>query len=177
MSITADAISTATSQKILMAWSDQLSVGIQEIDDQHKVLIDFLNQLHNAILHHHGADACGQIMDKLCEYTKIHFAVEESILRILDYPDYEDHKNHHENLLSQVRSLRLKMQTEDHSISFELLHFLKKWLTIHIMEEDTAYTAHLLSCGAQATTGKKTWVNKFWNGLKRNSKNNLHTLT
>ena len=158
-------LSLETPPKKLMQWSEQLSVGIQEIDEQHKVLIDLLNKLHNAILHHHGADACGQIMDELCEYTKIHFAVEESILRILDYPNYENHKEHHEQLLSQVRELRHKMETENHSISFELLHFLKKWLTIHIMEEDTAYTEHLLSCGAKATFRKKTWLNKFWGSL------------
>ncbi len=165
MSNTVNPLSLETPPRKLMQWSEQLSVGIQEIDEQHKVLIDLLNKLHNAILHHHGADTCGQIMDELCEYTKIHFSVEESILRILDYPSYENHKEHHEKLLSQVRELRHKMETEDHSISFELLHFLKKWLTIHIMEEDTAYTEHLLSCGAKATFRKKTWLNKFCGGL------------
>ncbi len=150
--------------KPLMQWSDQLSVGIQEIDEQHKILVDLINQLHDAIVHHHGAQATGSIMDQLCEYTKIHFAVEESILRILGYPDYDNHKSHHEMLLKQVQDLRYKMEHEDHSISFELLHFLKKWLTIHILEEDTAYVEHLLSCGAKATFNKKNWLSKFWGG-------------
>lgn len=149
----------------LIEWSDKLSVGIQEIDEQHKVLVDLLNQLHQAILHHHGAETTGQIMNELCEYTKIHFAVEESILRILDYPDYAEHKDHHEQLLAQVQVLRRKMETEDHSISFELLHFLKKWLTIHILEEDNAYTEHLLKCGAKAKYSEQSWLNKFWNHL------------
>ncbi len=148
--------------KPLMQWSERLSVGIQEIDEQHKVLVDLINQLHDAIVQHHGAEACGQIMDQLCEYTKIHFAVEESILRILGYPEYDDHKAHHEMLLKQVQDLRYKMNHENHSISFELLHFLKKWLTIHILEEDSAYVEHLLSCGAQATFNKKSWFSQFW---------------
>ena len=148
--------------KPLMEWSDRLSVGIQEIDEQHKVLVDLINQLHDAIVHHHGAETCGQIMDKLCEYTKIHFAVEESILRILGYPEYDDHKTHHDMLLTQVKELRYKMNHEDHSISFELLHIKKKWLTIHILEEDTAYVEHLLSCGAKATFNKKSWLSRFW---------------
>jgi len=150
------------SSKPLLPWSDQLSVGIQEIDEQHKVLVDLINQLHEAIEQHHGADVCVQIMDKLCEYTKIHFAVEESILRILGYPDYDDHKAHHNMLLSQVQELRYKMDHEDHSISFELLYFLKKWLTIHILEEDSAYVEHLLNCGAKATFNKKSWSSKSW---------------
>ncbi len=165
MNTAVDQLFPQNSQKQLMEWSDQLSVGIQEIDEQHKVLVDLINQLHDAIIHHHGADVSCEIMDRLCDYTKIHFAVEESILRILDYPDYADHKTHHEMLLTQVQELRHKMETEDHSISFELLHFLKKWLTIHIMEEDTAYVEHLLSCGAKPTFSQKSWLNKFWHSL------------
>jgi len=165
MSTAAKQIFPEDSSKHLIEWSDQLSVGIQEIDEQHKVLVELLNQLHDAILHHHGAEATGLILDRLCEYTKIHFAVEESLLRILNYPDYEEHKEHHEQLLAQVMELRSKMESGDHSISFELLHFLKKWLTIHILEEDSAYTEHLLSCGAQAKFEKKSWLNKFWHHI------------
>lgn len=153
------------STEVLLAWSDKLSVGIQEIDEQHKVLVDLLNQLHQTILHQLGAEATRQKMDKLCEYTKIHFAVEESILRILDYPDYAEHKKHHEQLLAQVQALRTKMESGDHFISFELLHFLKKWLTNHILEEDNAYTEHLMRCGAKARYSEPSWLNKFWNHL------------
>ena len=146
----------------LIEWSDQLSIGIQEIDEQHKILVNLLNQLHDAITHHHGSDTSKKIMDQLCEYTKIHFTVEESLLRILGYPEYDEHKAHHEQLLTQVKALRSKMDTEDHSISFELLHFLKKWLTIHILEEDSAYTEHLLKCGAKTRFNKTSWLHKFW---------------
>lgn len=163
MSTAAQQLFPENSSEKLIEWSDKLSVGIQEIDEQHKVLVDLLNQLHQAILHHHGAEATAQIMDKLCEYTNIHFTVEESILRILDYPDYEEHKEHHEQLLAQVQELRKKMDSEDHSISFELLHFLKKWLTIHILEEDNAYIEHLMKCGAKAKYSKQSWLTKFWN--------------
>lgn len=163
MSIAVNQLFPEDSSEILLEWSDKLSVGIQEIDEQHKVLVDLLNQLHQAILHHHGAEASGRIMDKLCEYTKIHFTVEESILRILDYPDYAEHKKHHEQLLAQVQELRTKMESGDHSISFQLLHFLKKWLTIHILEEDNAYTEHLIKCGAKTTYSEQSWLNKFWN--------------
>lgn len=158
-------LSLDTTTKKLMTWTDNLSVGIQEIDEQHKELLDLINELHEAIVHHQGVAATSLIMDKLYEYTKIHFAVEESLLRILDFPGYDEHKKHHDLLLNQVRDLRVKMETADHSISFELLHFLKKWLTIHIIEEDTLYTAHLLACGAKATSSKKSWLNKLW--LKR----------
>ena len=68
-------------------WSNELSVGIEEIDAQHKVLVDLLNQTHGAIQQRHIAQVTNDIIDQLSEYTRVHFAVEESLMRILHYPD------------------------------------------------------------------------------------------
>ena len=48
-------------------WSNELSVGIEEIDAQHKVLVDLLNQIHEAIQQRHGAEITGRILQKLGE--------------------------------------------------------------------------------------------------------------
>lgn len=157
----------AVSEQKLVEWSEQLSVGIEEIDNQHKVLVDLLNELHQAIVEHHGSEAAHRILARLLEYTRIHFAVEESLMRILGYPDYEEHKHHHEMLLNEVRLLSQKLYDDKKSISFELLHFLKMWLTKHIMEEDKQYTPFLLSKGVQANYAKRSWVGKFWDSLHK----------
>ena len=73
-------------------WSDVLSVGIEEIDAQHKVLVDLVNEMHQAIHQRRGSDAVREILAQLADYTRIHFAVEESLMRILGYPGYDDHK-------------------------------------------------------------------------------------
>ena len=149
----------------LVEWSDELSVGIQEIDEQHKMLVDLLNQLHEAIHKRHGSEATRKILDELADYTRIHFAVEESLMRVLEYPDYEAHKHEHENLIQQMVDLKQKLDTGTHSISFELLHFLKVWLTKHILESDREYSPHFLSKGVNASWQKKSWVGKLWGSL------------
>ncbi len=58
-------------------WSNTLSVGIEEIDAQHKVLVDLLNQVHEAIQQRQGVEATNKIVEQLGEYTRIHFAVKE----------------------------------------------------------------------------------------------------
>ena len=63
-------------------WSNELSVGIEEIDAQHKVLVDLLNQTHEAIQQRYTAQVTNDIIDQLGEYTRVHFAVEESLMRI-----------------------------------------------------------------------------------------------
>ncbi len=70
-------------------WSNELSVGIEEIDFQHKVLIDLLNEIHEAIQQRQDTEVTRNIVRRLDEYTRVHFAVEESLMRILHYPEYE----------------------------------------------------------------------------------------
>ncbi len=72
----------------LVEWSDTLSIGIPEIDDQHRVLIDLLNQLHAAIREQRGRAECGEILERLIEYTRVHFATEESVMSVFRYPGW-----------------------------------------------------------------------------------------
>jgi hemerythrin len=144
-----------------MEWNDKLSVGIEEIDDQHKALVELLNQLHTAIHEKHGTAACMEILDKLVEYTRVHFTVEESLMRILSYPEYEDHHEEHDKLIRQVVELQQKLKSGKANISFELLHFLRGWLSHHILETDKAYVPYFLSKGVERGSAKKSFW-KFW---------------
>jgi hemerythrin len=146
-------------------WSDELSVGVEEIDEQHKVLVGLVNEMHEAIHQRHGSEVVQEILAKLADYTRIHFAVEESLMRILNYPDYETHKAQHEELLRHVVELVEKVDSGKTAIGFELMHFLKVWLTKHIMESDKQYTDHFLSAGAHSKLKKRSWVGRMWEHL------------
>lgn len=146
-------------------WSDVLSVGIEEIDDQHKVLVDLVNEMHDAIHQRHGSDVVKEILSKLADYTRIHFAVEESLMRILAYPEYEEHKTQHEELLHTVQDLQEKVETGKTAIGFELMHFLKIWLTRHIMESDQKYSTYFLDAGAKPKLKKKSWTARLWESI------------
>ncbi|EXJ12631.1 bacteriohemerythrin [Imhoffiella purpurea] len=146
-------------------WSDALSVGIEEIDAQHRVLVELVNEMHDAIQEHHASEAIHGILDKLAEYTRIHFAVEESLMRILDYPDYEVHKHQHEELIRTLRDLQDKVASGKTAVGFELMHFLKLWLTKHIIESDKEYGSYFLASGVRPRLKKKSWVARLWDGL------------
>ena len=146
-------------------WSDVLSVGIEEIDAQHQVLVGLVNEMHEAIRLHHASEVVHGILNKLAEYTRIHFAVEESLMRILDYPDYEGHKAQHEELIRSVIDLQEKVTSGKASVGFELMHFLKVWLTKHIIESDKEYGSYFLESGAKPRLKKKSWAARLWEGL------------
>ena len=146
-------------------WSNELSVGIEEIDAQHQVLVDLLNQVHEAIQQRQGLETTWVIVQKLYEYTRVHFAVEESLMRILHYPEYERHKKEHEKLIAQLNELQAKLDAGRASINFELAHFVKNWLTKHIMETDKRYTPYFLSQGIRPELSQGSWKKRFWHSL------------
>lgn len=131
----------------LFQWSDAYGIGLQEVDEQHKVLVGLLNELHDAVRHHHGSAKCREVLNRLAEYTRVHFTVEESLMRLLNYPEFPDHKHRHEDLIAQVVDLQQKLDAGQASISFELLHFLKVWLTKHISESDRRFGQFALARG------------------------------
>ncbi len=147
-------------------WSDELSTGIGEIDNQHQVLVNLLNQIHEAIQHRHGAEVTNEILGRLSEYTRIHFAVEESLMQIFQYPDYQRHKEEHDRLIEQLNLLQAKPDAGKASISFELAHFLKVWLTKHIMGSDKHYGPYFLERGIRgAEPTPKSRAQKLWQWL------------
>jgi hemerythrin len=156
----------------LFQWSDDFNVDIQEIDEQHKVLVDLLNQLHHAIQERRGKVASREILDQLADYTKTHFLLEESLMRVLHYPGLEIHRHQHEDLVTQIHELQRKLDEENATITFELLHFLKMWLIQHINESDKRFGDFFAKSTTlqqystwnkevEQTMKKKKWW-KFW---------------
>lgn len=156
----------------LFQWSDSYKVGIQEVDEQHKELVNMLNALHNAIVNHRAKESARRILDQLAEYTRTHFLLEESLMRVTHYGGFELHKKQHEELIQQVQDLQAKLDSGTATITFELLHFLKGWLTHHINESDKRFGLHFAQANnlqgyanwsneVETTMKKKAWW-KFW---------------
>lgn len=157
-------------------WSDEYSVGVEEIDAQHKTLFELLGKLQQAIHAKHGSAACIEILDELVAYTKVHFTLEESLMRLSHYPDLEAHQKRHRELVTEVEAMYEKIHNGGGAISFELLHFLRNWLTKHILSEDMRYSGHFATSGfgtgaqpavaaaprkaAKAPAARAWW--KFW---------------
>lgn len=141
----------------MVQWSREYSVGIQEIDEQHRVWIALINELYVALAQKDTHAKIGAVLNRLVDYTKIHFALEESLMRIFAYPGYEAHKRIHDALVRQVVEVVEKYQAGDGRIGMELLFLLRDWLLDHIKEKDTGYAPYLIKQGVL-----KRWVRKFW---------------
>ncbi|MCK5851818.1 hemerythrin domain-containing protein, partial [bacterium] len=77
-------------KKIL--WTDEMSIGVELVDEQHKMLIQHLNDLTNAIESHHSVNQIVKTLDFLIEYTNFHFTEEEKHMSETNYPGLEHQK-------------------------------------------------------------------------------------
>ncbi|MCB1192284.1 MAG: bacteriohemerythrin [Leptospiraceae bacterium] len=133
----------------IIHWDDTFSVHITEIDEQHQALIKILNDLFIAIHRDYAQEELNPILDSLIKYTIVHFETEEQLMSRYGYPEYEKHKEEHNNLKQKVAEFKKEFEAGTETISFELLDFLRKWLTKHILKSDRKYSKHLLSKGAR----------------------------
>lgn len=153
-------------------WTEDLSVHIQEVDEQHKGLFDLINQLHIAIRDNHGSETAREILNQLAESTRTHFLLEESLMRLTHYTGFAGHKGQHEALMEEMRTLQHTLDNEGAAITTDLLHFLNNWLTQHINSCDQPFSLHFEQSGlsrysnwSQATEQAmqtKRWWWKFW---------------
>jgi len=134
----------------LIEWTAELSVGIKSIDEQHKKLINMINALNDAMLTGGSNELLGKIFSGLAAYTQKHFAYEENMFAEFGYSDSQEHKRQHTELIAQVIELKERfIENPQGTISADLMLFLKRWLTNHILRTDKEYTEFLLSKGVK----------------------------
>ena len=124
----------------LLEWKDEFSVGVTEFDGQHKVLIDLINKLHDAMRAGVGRQALSDILSELVDYTKTHFENEEKLFLQYSYPESPAHRREHDALTKQVLEFQKEYQAGRTSISIDVMDFLKDWLLNHIAISDKKYT-------------------------------------
>ncbi|SFN07657.1 bacteriohemerythrin [Marinobacter pelagius] len=127
-------------------WSKELEVGIGEIDEQHKWLVDLTNQLHDALEGGADQEKTSEILESLMDYTMNHFIVEEDLFLRLGYPETDAHKAEHNKFTGQIMNLIERHENGD-SAGEETLELLKDWLTHHILKVDKAYVEHFRANG------------------------------
>ena len=121
-------------------WTDSLSVGVSELDNQHKRLIAIINDLSEAMKKGKGKDVLGRIMSSLINYTQTHFTAEENYFEKYNYPQSSSHKGEHTAFVKKVSEVKAGFDAGKLSVTVETMNFLRDWLKNHIMGTDQKYT-------------------------------------
>jgi hemerythrin len=144
-----------TSAMPFAEWSNEFSVGVEEIDGDHRRLLELLNELHDAVKAGGGHEALGRVLDGLMHYVDYHFSHEETLFIRTKYPGYERHRQQHRAFTITVKEIQEDFQLgASDALPQQVLEFLKNWLVEHIMGSDRAFgvyfNAHRAALESQA---------------------------
>jgi hemerythrin len=120
-------------------WKDEFSVGIEEMDSQHKRWIEIINELHDAMKSGQTVKVLSSVLRKMTDYIVVHFKAEEALLEKNKFPDLDIHRKIHEKYALEIHSLVEQFVKGKVLISIEIMDSLKKWLTNHIKMSDREY--------------------------------------
>lgn len=145
-----------------VVWTKEYSIGIEEMDKQHQRLLVLINRLEMISqlnsTREDFQDKALDVINDVINYTVLHFASEEVLLRMFEYPDYPEHKNTHDKFVAfvlkkQQDAKELFIANKHDQMNLELddlYQFLKKWLLGHIMKTDKQYTEFFLEVTRKA---------------------------
>jgi hemerythrin-like metal-binding protein len=129
-----------------MKWKDEYSIGILEIDDQHKLLLRSFTAIEEAINLNEGWSNTHYAILELIQLAQMHFSFEDAIMRMFAYPDIEAHQKEHQSFFDKLASI--ERHSLKKSADVEMVQFLRGWLATHILGSDRGYAHHIFS-GAQ----------------------------
>ncbi len=120
-----------------MKWLPEYELGISVIDEQHRRIVDYINDLEKA----HGLGNAGYtafILEGLVDYTLTHFQFEEGLQEKAGYPYLKAHQRIHAIFIKRVASFRERFKGGE-DVAAELVYMLKTWLVGHIKGDDRDY--------------------------------------
>jgi hemerythrin len=121
----------------LFEWNDSFLIGIEELDHEHKVLIDDINKLHDEMVGNEEKLKIQEYLGEIYVHMQAHFALEEHVMKKNDYPFYDEHKREHEQFLEDYTECMVQfLNGADISAKDPIEECLKQWIVEHITTSD-----------------------------------------
>ena len=140
----------------LVSWSSTFAVGIKLIDDQHKGLLDLVNDMFNHVIGNEAEERVYfyNVIQKAIQYIKIHFATEEKIMIATKYAGYREHKRTHDSFIVTVINSQRDFEAGKRFSLTTITKFFKEWILTHIAIMDRQYFRYLRKIASRKTNGK-----------------------
>jgi hemerythrin len=120
----------------LVEWRDEFKIGIEEVDFEHQELIELINELYAETKKEDSAMAVMDCLEEIFAKISAHFALEEKVMRDLQYDEYEDHKEDHELLLDSIMDIMDEYADDTRLDEEEFADRLNDWFVRHFSTKD-----------------------------------------
>lgn len=119
----------------LIEWTPEFSLGEEELDDEHRDLIQIANRLYEQIQSGRYQTTVIDSLETLHTSAAAHFAHEEEMMRTRNYAAYEEHRADHRRLLAEVTAMIHQCQDgvdDDEALA----KWLYEWFCNHFKTHD-----------------------------------------
>lgn len=124
-----------------IVWLPSMSVGIEKWDSDHKVLLELINRLDEALRNSGGPETVRRAIDTLVAYAEVHFRIEEHLMQTLRYPRYASHRAEHDTMRAWIAERREWAESGDSAaVLADMAEHLVHWLYTHVLTIDMQYT-------------------------------------
>jgi len=122
-----------------LEWDEKYSVGVKEIDDQHKRFIEIMNSLYSVAYAGESKNGLEEIFLNIMNYRDNHFATEEKYFDLYQYENAVEHKSEHQKLRDEVEKFYKQYKEDGVDVAADLMDFLENWLVDHLENQDQKY--------------------------------------
>ncbi|HHV97049.1 MAG TPA: hemerythrin family protein [Clostridiaceae bacterium] len=121
-----------------IVWTPNLTVGVERIDEQHKIWFEKANGLFEASKERRAKDYIDTMLKFLDEYTKEHFRDEEAYMEQIRYPELDAQKKAHASFVNELAKLKSEYEKSGGNILviMNANKIVTNWLTNHIIHMD-----------------------------------------
>jgi len=126
-----------------MVWGDVLSVAVDEIDEDHRKLLNIFNVLNHSVAEGESSDYLAAVLEELVNCAVWHFSHEERLMLKYGYEGIEEHKVEHKELINSAKKLQREILQADKPVAEEDVVFLERWLAEHILTTDMRLGSYL----------------------------------
>ncbi|MDR1802256.1 MAG: hemerythrin family protein [Treponema sp.] len=128
-------------------WDGSMKLGIPILDEQHVNLVRIADnlQLTNSKSSDHTHNRFIGAASEAIEYIKYHFATEEKLMRLLEYPNYNEHINEHKDCLWDLLYSSSQFKNEQNADFRQFVIFLNEWIVTHISDSDKDFANYFHS--------------------------------
>ncbi|MGD0730417.1 MAG: bacteriohemerythrin [Terracidiphilus sp.] len=123
----------------LLTWEHTCAVGVRAMDDQHGILMDTVNELRLALMHGCGREQLSEVLDRLIEFTRMHFWSEEQLMEQTGFPGLDEHRAEHHRMLAEMLQAAHRVQYGESVLMRPLLCSLRNGYMDHIEQLDRKY--------------------------------------
>jgi hemerythrin len=120
----------------IFEWQDRYLIGVEQIDEHHKHLIELLNKTHRDFLCQAPPAILAGLFEELIDYATYHFSAEEEVMLESGFPNIDRHKQEHDQFARDVVTMHSNYLEKQKPFFLEILTFLYDWLKSHIPQSD-----------------------------------------